>query len=364
MEGRREQELAAVLGIGRVGGSKQVDPSLKQVAEAIDKIKHLEVKQKQRQHIKRELKSTIKTDELIKEENNKMHIITTLEESINNDFIDDYKVEVVGEYECTICEKMFDTKKRLKSHKDSKHRKSLNINPERALCNVCSKTFSSKYYLDSHIKTIHELRTESDAINCEVCKKTFSNKYLAKYHMRTHDTGAEVNLDIVTCNLCSKIYSNKHTLKAHKLTHDPDHKTDRALCSECSRSFSGKTILKKHIMSEHGDQKYTPCPVCGLAFTVFSISKHTKLCKLPENEKEEIREKKKVECNDCGKILADKVKLKRHIRFIHNQEKQFECNFCDHKDFRKDNIKVHIENNHLGQNPHESFSRITPTVDF
>ena len=323
MEGRGEQELAAVLGIGRVGGSKQVDPSLEEVAEAIEKVKHLEVKQKQRKNIKKELNSTIKTDEPFIEENNKTDI-NTIEESINNDFLDDYKVDVVREYKCTICDNTFDTKKRLKSHKDSKHRKSLNIKRERAMCNICSKTFSSKYYLDSHIKTIHELKTESDVINCEVCSKTFSNKYLAKYHMRKHDTGAEVDLDRVTCNICSKIFSNKHTLKAHKLTHDPDHKPDRALCSECLRSFSGNAILKKHVMSEHGDQKFTPCPVCGLAFTVFSISKHIRLCNLPENEKEEIREKKRVECSDCGKILADKVKLKRHIRFIHSQEKQFQ----------------------------------------
>ena len=363
MEGREEQELAAVLGIGRVDGSKQVQPSLEEVAEVMDKIKHfrhLEVHQMPMKNVKIELKSAIRTDEQTVEGKCKK-VKTILDKSINDRYL---KEEAVREYECTICENTFDTKKRLKYHKDSKHRKSLTRKAERALCNICSKTFSSKYILERHTKTRHEFKSESDAMECNVCSKTFSNKYLAKYHMRMHDAGTEENVEIVTCTQCSKTFSNKYMLKAHMKKHDPNYKIDRVLCSECSKSFSTKGVLKRHIRSEHGGQKFTPCSICGLSFTLNSISKHVNRCKLPENEREEIREKKKVECSDCGRVLADKVKLKRHIRFVHNQEKLFECKYCDHKDFRTDNIKVHIKNNHHGQNPNDSFSRITPVVEF
>ena len=356
MEGRGEQELAAVLGIGRMGESKQVDPSLEEIAEDMNEMghfPHLEVKQKHRKNIK------IRTNKKIRARKRKK-IKTILDESIHNEILDDCKLEKVTEYECTICEVTFNTRLLLKYHKNSKHKRTLNGKTERALCNICSTTFSSKYILESHVKTRHEVKTESDTLKCDICPKTFSTKYRAKYHMRTHDAGSE---EKVICNICSKTLSNLYNLKYHMLTHDPNYKIDRALCSECSRTFSSKIGLKKHIMSEHEDQKYTPCSICGLAFTIFSISKHVRLCKLPENERKKIREKNKVECNACGKILADKVKLKRHIRFIHNQEKLFQCNFCDHKDFRTDNIKVHIQNNHNGKPSYESFSRITPLFE-
>ena len=78
------------------------------------------------------------------------------------------------------------------------------------------------------------------------------------------------------------------------------------------------------------------------------------MCKLSDEEKAAI----KVECDQCGKILANKVKLTRHIRFIHNNEKLFKCKFCDHEDYREDNMRTHIKNNHHGEDPKDSFSYI------
>ena len=75
---------------------------------------------------------------------------------------------------------------------------------------------------------------------------------------------------------------------------------------------------------------------------------------MSEEEKEAIG----VECGECGKFLANKEKLIRHIRCLHNNEKLFKCKLCDHKDNRDDNMKTHIKNNHHGENPKKSFSYI------
>ena len=78
------------------------------------------------------------------------------------------------------------------------------------------------------------------------------------------------------------------------------------------------------------------------------------MCKLSEEEKAAI----KVECDRCGKILVNKGKLKRHIRFVHNNEKLFKCKHCDHEDYRNDNMKTHIKNNHKGEDPNKSYCSI------
>ena len=340
VDGRGEQELAAVLGIGRVGGSKQVKLSMEEVAEDKDKVKHspqLEIKQTHGYHISKEKLSTIGKDKQTLQEENKGGI-STLPDSIDVDvivensseFLEDCMKDAIKEYVCATCESTFDTRRRLKDHKHFEH------------------------------KTEPVLACQTlDTLICDICSKTFSNKYLLKYHIPTHDTGSEDT----NCNICSKTFSNKYILKTHMHTHDPDYINKRHICSECSRSFSTKAVLKKHIMGEHSDEKFTPCSICGLAFKSFSISKHISLCKLPENKREEIKEKRKVECFDCGKVIADKVKLRRHKRFIHNKEKLFKCKYCDHKDFRPDNMKMHIKNKHPKSNPNESFSRIIPSVE-
>ena len=103
-----------------------------------------------------------------------------------------------------------------------------------------------------------------------------------------------------------------------------------------------------------GENKKMPCSNCGKNFKVSCVRNHEKICKLSEEEKAAI----KAECDQCGKILANKGKLNRHIRFIHNNEKLVKCKLCDHKDYREDNMKTHIKNNHPGKDPKEFFSFI------
>ena len=52
------------------------------------------------------------------------------------------------------------------------------------------------------------------------------------------------------------------------------------------------------------------------------------------------------------------MRLTRHIRFVHNNEKLFKCKHCDHKDYRDDNMKSHIKSRHQGEDPKKSYSSI------
>ena len=63
---------------------------------------------------------------------------------------------------------------------------------------------------------------------------------------------------------------------------------------------------------------------CGKEMSKFAIKRHHKICFLSKLERKEfnyIKQKQRVKCQTCGKIISDSVKLKGHIRFIHNKEK-------------------------------------------
>ena len=91
----------------------------------------------------------------------------------------------------------------------------------------------------------------------------------------------------------------------------------------------------------------------------FAIWRHQKICLLSKEERKELKPKEKVKCQTCGKTIADIRKLRRHIRFIHKQEKLFGCNHCGHQDYRKDNMKTHIKNNHSGMDINASIIALT-----
>ena len=74
---------------------------------------------------------------------------------------------------------------------------------------------------------------------------------------------------------------------------------------------------------------------------------------MTEEQRAAYKEAKKVNCQQCGKVLANKQKLDRHIQTTHSKARLIKCKYCDHEDTRSDNMKTHVKNNHsdmVGQN--------------
>ena len=161
--------------------------------------------------------------------------------------------------------------------------------------------------------------------------------------------------------MCSKSLASQAILKTHMKLHDPEserHKPEHSVCNICSKTSSTKLKMLVHMAKKHGKKEYGVCSHCGNNISMTCITSHMRLCKMSEEEKNEEKEKNQVECLECGKVLRNSQKLRRHIRFIHNQEKLFRCNHCDHKDYRKDNLRVHVKNSHREANLDKSISNI------
>ena len=146
----------------------------------------------------------------------------------------------------------------------------------------CKKSFTSKQKVKT--PTHDEERKSSEELSCIVCQKSFCNKYILKYHMNSHNG-----------------------------------KQDQ-MCYLCSTMFATKSTLKKHMLNIHNDPTAS-CSSCGLKCKPSSLNRHEKLCKLSDEE----REARKVNCNQCGKSLSNREKLKIHIREKHNHEKLLEA---------------------------------------
>ena len=173
------------------------------------------------------------------------------------------------------------------------------------------------------------VKQSSEVALCEVCSKTFKNKYALKAHMKNHGEKTHI------CEVCSKSFVNKYILKEHSLTHTQQ----KSQCQICSASVFA---LKNHMKMKHG--QLATCSNCGVE--VKGIRRHEKFCKMTEEERAAFKETIKVECDQCGKILANKFKLLRHTQTTHSKVRPLKCKYCDHRDNRTDNMQTHVKNNH------------------
>ena len=146
-----------------------------------------------------------------------------------------------------------------------------------------------------------------------------------------------------------------HDPESDKYNPEADHfEADPYACDMCPQKLNTKVKLMKHMENTHGNKQQVNCTYCMKYFSYVSISKHKKYCNMTEEEKSAQREKNKVKCGDCGKIVRDQTKLNRHIRFIHKKEKLFRCKLCEREDYSKENLKTHIKNCHGEENIDES----------
>ena len=64
-----------------------------------------------------------------------------------------------------------------------------------------------------------------------------------------------------------------------------------------------------------------------------------------DKESEEMsvkREKRKVECSDCGAFYASKAVLKSHKASVHSHETPYKCEKCDKSFKLSNNLRLHM----------------------
>ena len=108
-------------------------------------------------------------------------------------------------------------------------------------------------------------------------------------------------------------------------------------CQICNKAVSGIN-LKSHILQEHCNLlSDTECALCEQKFVAKrALKAHIEKVHLTE----------KSTCHICHKEYKD---LDNHIKYTHNQDKQFNCSYCEKKFQAKQILYNHIQSIHLDQ---------------
>lgn len=214
------------------------------------------------------------------------------------------RLELGRRHVCVLCNEDFETKSELLNHQQ-KHYK------ERFVCRRCKKVFTEPGEYEEHRKT-HEQEgetedTETTCINCEreivgsesidasimLCEECCSNDFTCKecqqkykmfYFLAMHD--------------CRKSYSKN---MEEILAVDFDNLKTALQCKICDKKFKNKKNLCAHYKTHNSDTCY--------------------------------------QCNICWRYYKDSSKLRKHKRYVHSEQRKFECSHCGLK-FKEKNTLV------------------------
>ena len=123
------------------------------------------------------------------------------------------------------------------------------------------------------------------------------------------------------CNICSTKASTKRTMERHhKIVHSGDHPFQ---CNLCSKRFALKFIRNNH--QETHNPQFIECAVCSKDVRSMRMKNHMR------NAHELKQEKKKEDCNICGKSLIKKSlnqHLKKHEQKLEKHSQIEKCPIC------------------------------------
>ncbi|KAL7298269.1 hypothetical protein TKK_0008621 [Trichogramma kaykai] len=311
-------------------------------------------------------------------------------------------IQVIGEYECVTCRRIFTSEEMLKEHldvcreedddrdimdlgpmecidsdyeEDSKHfateesnspsdsQSSKNNNKKPAIkpvpetqchccaedketahsggphqCTNCNLSFKKAASLERHNIVIH---WESDPCSCQDCGETFRDrKALDKHRYTTHAKTSKV----YKCDKCDTYFSRSYHLNRHKQQSGcHGDLANSYTCQVCSKVFTRKDNLREHLRTHAGmpQRKKKSCTLCPKQFyTNQQLVIHMRMH----------TGERPVECDLCPKTFLSTLAMKKHRR-VHTGEKPFECKFCKKKFAARETLNRH-QRTHTGEKPH------------
>ena len=231
----------------------------------------------------------------------------------------------------------------------SGHEKNTGLNNNK--CELCNKTFSHAGHLNRHIKTVHE---KLKNYKCDFCDKAFGQPK----NLSIHINGVHNKVKNYKCDQCDKAFSYRQQLKRHINNVHKRQKNHK--CYLCDKAYSDLGQLNGHINSVHEGLKNYKCDICDKVFSQFGhlnvhiLNTTHKKCDIcdkyfsgSDSLQTHIKNNHKdiVECDFCDKIF-DESKLKMHINSIHEEQKDFKCNFCNQNFWYFPQLKTHVFDHH------------------
>uniref|UniRef100_A0A182IZG6 C2H2-type domain-containing protein n=1 Tax=Anopheles atroparvus TaxID=41427 RepID=A0A182IZG6_ANOAO len=216
----------------------------------------------------------------------------------------DKRIKEFFNLECEVCSAPLEDFTQLLQHYRQVHE-------TKGYVRCCDKQYFRRYLLLDHILA------HRGTIRCEICQKSYkSRRSLALHMVKMHSPEEHRPFK---CDKCHVSFPKQYLLRAHELLHI------QKQCRICQKVLSNNQSLKVHIAKIHGDDGNHICATCGELFrTKPAMERHIKAhlgLELVE----------RLQCEYCKKWFNGKYNLRKHIRFLHNEEGQvFRCEICQH----------------------------------
>ncbi|XP_035441254.1 oocyte zinc finger protein XlCOF6 [Spodoptera frugiperda] len=230
-------------------------------------------------------------------------------------------------FECTDCGKTFPRLSLLVTHTEAYHSEGSGEKP--FLCGECGHGFKSPRRLCQHTRVVHD----TSAMRCtqDGCQLTFESLRDMLLHQRSHRAcrgnwcrqcglqfttlwSCERHLDVhrkksYACPVCARTYREKYLI----LKHIPSHfESVLHVCKVCGKVFSLRSRLVQHSKT-HSDLRAHKCSVCNKGFMKASVLEqhlniHTGF--------------RPYKCTVCPKTFASHPNWYKHLRRVHNIDKE------------------------------------------
>ncbi|KAM7341943.1 uncharacterized protein ACRADG_009536 [Cochliomyia hominivorax] len=230
--------------------------------------------------------------------------------------------KIIAEYlqiNCTICQATLETLSAAMKHYKEAHN-------QRGYAMCCNRKLHTRSEIMDHIN----LHKNPDYLKCKYCDKVLSSRACLNVHYKNvHDQRS------YECDICGKSLSSEYTLKSHKSLHNPEN-NEKAKCPQCDKTFNCQNHLNQHIRRVHLKKYHKMCDICGVPVDESQLKAHML----------KHAGKSSVTCDICGRRLADKKNLRRHMNSYHPPDGvkiEFKCPICMNSLASRNSLKMHIK---------------------
>jgi hypothetical protein len=226
--------------------------------------------------------------------------------------------ESMANLKCKICEKLYESEKKLLKHQENKH-----------MIVYRSDDKPQKRVSFSDRIIVHELK---EYHKCRKCTKIFEDYKSLKYHMKQRHKKRKCYI----CNYCNKKFVDRMFFKVHIKLH----------CDICGLLLQNKSKYLEHRRSVCRVLKMHKCKTCDTSFFKFMD--------LKDHSYEHLSTF--FICDICKDQFETMCAVSHHISFLHSKqrptalygmrnlgnERLYLCNFCDESSVERDNIEAHV----------------------
>ena len=226
-------------------------------------------------------------------------------------------------------------------------------------CGLCNLVFEKSKDLQKHIRNLHEEKLDPNIVDCNYCGLSFPEKNMVTHMALTHRNIELAHENIYECDLCENKFSHNSNLKRHKrkvhnlILEAPQHepkKTD-VKCEICGKFLRHRSNLRKHIDAVHKGLKKFHCQICQLSVTsLMSLQRHLRRIHNVIDPKKSSTKSKNENCEICGELFENILYLQEHINLAHNDiNVVYKCETCGDIFNSLEEQALHVQKSHKNE---------------